>query len=109
MTGDNHWVSDYQDDPDYQFELLLLAVGEEIVRQLETLNISRKELAKRLGVSAPRVTQILAGDDNLTLKSLAAVAHALNATVRVTLTQRERVAEPEPTRETATVGALARA
>jgi transcriptional regulator with XRE-family HTH domain len=41
--------------------------------------ISKRELAKRMGVTPGRVSQILAGDDNLTLRSLAAVCVALDA------------------------------
>ncbi|MGW1072187.1 helix-turn-helix domain-containing protein [Streptomyces sp. NPDC002537] len=45
--------------------------------------MSRKELADRMGVSPGRVSQILSGDENLTLRSLAAVADALDVCVEV--------------------------
>lgn len=47
--------------------------------------ISKRELAERMKVTPGRVSQILAGDDNLTLRSLAAVSVALDARFRVEL------------------------
>ncbi|MFI9722801.1 helix-turn-helix domain-containing protein [Streptomyces sp. NPDC052396] len=46
--------------------------------------LSRKELAERLGVSPGRVSQILSGDENLTLRTLASVAESLGARVQIT-------------------------
>ncbi|MFC5719708.1 helix-turn-helix domain-containing protein [Streptomyces gamaensis] len=45
--------------------------------------ISRKELADSMGVSPGRVSQILSGDENLTLRSLAAVADALDVRMEI--------------------------
>jgi transcriptional regulator with XRE-family HTH domain len=47
--------------------------------------LSKRELAERMKVTPGRVSQILAGDDNLTLRSLAAVSVALDAQFRVEL------------------------
>jgi transcriptional regulator with XRE-family HTH domain len=41
--------------------------------------ISRADLAARMGVSPGRVSQILGGGENLTLRTLAALATALDA------------------------------
>lgn len=46
---------------------------------------TRTLLAERMGVTPGRVTQILSGDENLTLRSLAAVAAALGAEFHVML------------------------
>ncbi len=46
--------------------------------------MTRKDLADRMGVSPGRVSQILSGDENLTLRSLAAVAESLDARVEIT-------------------------
>ena len=40
-------------------------------------NVSRSELAKRLGCSPANVTQMLSEDSNLTLESIARIFHAL--------------------------------
>ncbi|MEU3353661.1 helix-turn-helix transcriptional regulator [Streptomyces sp. NPDC037389] len=47
-------------------------------------DMTRKDLAEQLGVSPGRVSQILSGDENLTLRSLAAVAESLDATIEIT-------------------------
>jgi len=41
--------------------------------------LSRAELASRMGVSPGRISQILGGGENLTLRTLAALATALDA------------------------------
>lgn len=48
--------------------------------------LTQAELARRLRVSQPRVSQILSGDKNLTVKSLARLARALGCTLTITLT-----------------------
>jgi len=44
---------------------------------MRSRGISQQELAARMGVSEGRVSQILSGDQNLTLKTLAGLAAAL--------------------------------
>ena len=46
-------------------------------------NVTRSQLAERMGVSAGRISQILSGDENLTLKSLASIASSLDVSVEV--------------------------
>jgi|SRR6185437_9801115 DNA-binding Xre family transcriptional regulator len=47
--------------------------------------ISRADLAHSMGVSPGRVSQILSGDENLTVRTLSSVAAALGAEVEVIL------------------------
>jgi transcriptional regulator with XRE-family HTH domain len=47
--------------------------------------ISRADLAQSMGVSPGRVSQILSGDENLTLRTLSSVAAALGVEVEVIL------------------------
>jgi transcriptional regulator with XRE-family HTH domain len=61
----------------FEEELLIGEVTDTVVEILESLNLSQRELADRLGVTEGRVSQILAGSGNLTLRSLAALAWAL--------------------------------
>ena len=79
MNVEDGWFEEYRNDPEYQFELTMIAVGEGIVAALLQLGITRSELAKRLHVSRPRISQILAGDENLTLRTLVGVAVALES------------------------------
>ena len=62
----------------YWEEDLRLAIADRVVRELEEQKISRSELARRMGVSAPYITKMLGGHANLTLKSLAKMAFVLD-------------------------------
>lgn len=57
-------------------ERLILAASEAIEEIMEKAGVNRTELAKRCGVSKAAITGRLTGA-NLTLKSLAGMAHAL--------------------------------
>jgi antitoxin component HigA of HigAB toxin-antitoxin module len=58
-------------------ESLILEATEEICRILENQDISRSELARRLGKSKAFVTQVLSGERNMTLNTAADLAFAL--------------------------------
>jgi hypothetical protein len=62
----------------YEQERLLVEATELISNVLETTNTKRGELAHRLGRSKAYVTQILRGNQNLTLRTLADVCWALD-------------------------------
>lgn len=63
----------------FEEEILLGGVRKEISRRLDELHLRRRDLAQRLGVSEGRISQMLSGAENLTLKSLAGLALALDA------------------------------
>lgn len=64
-------------------ETLILAATEEICRVLADQEVSREELAKRMGVGKSNVSQLLSGDRNMTLRTLAHMAHVLDCKVEV--------------------------
>lgn len=49
-----------------------------VYTRLKELGMTQAELAKKLGVTPGRVTQILKGDPGMTLKTLARLEHALD-------------------------------
>ena len=69
----------------YEEERLILWTTEEIWKAMDDQGLTRAELAERLGTSRANVTQLLSGTRNMTLKSLAGLAHAcrLRAAVRL--------------------------
>ncbi len=69
----------------YAREELVYNVTEDILVALEDLNVSKKELARRLGKSRSYVTQILSGARNMTLGSLSDICFALGAKPKVTI------------------------
>jgi transcriptional regulator with XRE-family HTH domain len=60
---------------------------------LGTRGLTQSELAEQMGVTPGRVSQILAGDENLTLRTLATVAAALGARFEVALQRDEPQAD----------------
>lgn len=55
---------------DYDVEDAKIEFAIQLASFLEKKSISKKELASRLGVSAPMVTKILRGDTNLTIETM---------------------------------------
>ena len=60
----------------YEEERLILWTTEEIAGVMVDQGISRADIAERLGTSRANVTQLLSGSRNMTLRSLARLAHA---------------------------------
>ena len=59
-------------------ESLIFDVTEEISRVLKQDGVSRSELAERLGKSKGFITQVLGGDRNMTLRTVADLGFALD-------------------------------
>jgi transcriptional regulator with XRE-family HTH domain len=64
---------------DEEMHGLVTQLTNEITFHMRERGISRADLAARMGVSPGRVSQILGGGENLTLRTLAALASALDA------------------------------
>jgi antitoxin component HigA of HigAB toxin-antitoxin module len=64
-------------------ETLIFEATELISELIEEYGVSRKELAEKLGRSKGFVTQVLSGDRNMTLRTLADFAFALEHRVNV--------------------------
>jgi transcriptional regulator with XRE-family HTH domain len=60
-------------------------VCDEITWYMRQHKVSRADLAGFMGVSPGRVSQILSGDENLTLRTLNSVVSALGARLELTL------------------------
>src|SRR2546430_10004379 len=64
---------------DEEMHGLVTQLTNEITFHMRECGLSRAELAGRMGVSPGRISQILGGGENLTLRTLAALATALDA------------------------------
>lgn len=64
---------------------LITQITNEINWNMREHGISRAELASRIGVSPGRISQVLSGGDNLTLRTLVTLATALDAEFQVAL------------------------
>ena len=79
-----NWGQQYEGDPEYEFDLLASKSGNASFSGWNN-GITRTALAAALGVSKARISQILSGHDNLTLKSLVAVAAGLGSRIELGL------------------------
>ena len=69
----------------YEEERLILWATEAVAEAMANQGLTRAQLAEALGTSRPNVTQLLSGSRNMTLRTLAAVAHACGARAAVQL------------------------
>jgi transcriptional regulator with XRE-family HTH domain len=67
----------------FQSARLEMEITELICELLEKQQVTRAELAKRLGTSQPYITKILRGNTNLTLKTISDIFFALGRSVRI--------------------------
>lgn len=70
---------------DYKLEKLYLEITENIIKLMEMENISRKELADKLGVSKPSISKLLNDGSNISIKRLLLIAETLNSEFSVKL------------------------
>lgn len=82
------YLERYREDADYLVERLLLSINEQIVERMESSGLRRSEIAGRMGVSRPFVTQLLRGNPNITLKTLVRLAGAVDLALDIRLTPR---------------------
>lgn len=68
---------------DYWVDGPITEFAEDIWRLMEEQNVSRAELARRLGTSRAYVTKLLGGNANFTLETMTKVAMAFGCTVHV--------------------------
>lgn len=67
----------------YAIEGLVTEAGEFIARLMQEQGVTKAELARRLGRSRAYITQMVSGSANLTVRTLAEVAYALGAEVKL--------------------------
>jgi transcriptional regulator with XRE-family HTH domain len=79
----------------YEEERLILWTTEAICEAMEERGLNRAAIAGKLGTSRANVTQLLSGSRNMTLRSLAGLAHACGMRAEFSLEElRESVFTP---------------
>ena len=74
---------------DEELSLLVTQLMNEINWHMRERGLTRADLASRMGVSPGRISQVLSGGENLTLRTLASIATALDARFEMDLRPRE--------------------
>ena len=82
-------IADLRDTTDYLTEQVIDDVTETIVDRMFELGLNRKELAGLLGVSPARITNLLRGVNNFTVRTLVDLAVALDCDLTVVFAARE--------------------
>src|SRR5262245_38552644 len=78
MSSDlNDLIRDREGRRTFEEELLIGEVNDTLVALIRSLKLTQREVARRLEVSEGRVSQMLAGTGNLTVRTLASVGWAL--------------------------------
>jgi len=78
-----------QQNDDYWSEQAKIEVAVAINGLLASRAVSRAQLAKKIGVSAPYITKALSGDANLSIATMARIAHALGARLHIDMPDKE--------------------
>jgi len=71
-------LEDFKNDPDYIYEGLKYDLSEQLYELMKAKGVTKKELAKRMGVSPAYISKIF-GADNISLRTVAKVLAALDA------------------------------
>ncbi len=75
------------EDPEFRrllsIEALVAEASETIARLMAEKNVTKADLARRLNKSRAWVTQLLSGKTNMTVRTLAEVAYALGAEIKL--------------------------
>ena len=70
-----------KDDPEYLAARLMIEINDHLYARMQELGLTQRDLAERLGKSQPYVWKLLNHGTNMTLKTLTAVAKALELIV----------------------------
>jgi transcriptional regulator with XRE-family HTH domain len=90
------WINESDDNARlFAEEGLILDASEAVWLALKESEMSKSDLAKLLGTSKANITQLLNGNRNMTLRTLAAIAHALEFKVEVRFSKDENKASFE--------------
>jgi len=92
---------DIEAQVDEELSRLVTQLTNEITVHLAEHDLTRSELAGRMGVSPGRISQVLSGGENLTLRTLAALSTALDAQFDLRLTSSKPAADAAGSTSTA--------
>jgi len=76
-------VARMDDDPDLGTRWVLFDITDKLAAIMEERGITQAELARRLGVSRARVSALLNGQPNTSVRTLMRIAYALDAVLEV--------------------------
>lgn len=82
------FIKRMEETPEYHAEIAAIGFTESLCALMAEREVSRAELARRLGTSQAYVTKILRGDANFTLTTMIRLVRALGADLQVSISSR---------------------
>jgi len=76
-------IQEFEQDDAYWTELAIIEFTETIVARMQAQNVTRTELASRIGKSKSYVTKVLQGDNNFTISTMVSLIRALDGQLQV--------------------------
>ena len=83
-------LKEFETDQEFRTEEVIIAFTEKVVAAMRERDMSRVELAQRLGVSKAFVTKLLNGNTNLTIRTMVSLAAALECELLVDIQPRSK-------------------
>jgi len=83
-------LNEFESDLEFRTEEVIIAFTEKVVAAMRERDMSRVELAQRLGVSKAFVTKLLNGNPNLTIRTMVSLAAALECDLLVDIQPRAK-------------------
>lgn len=82
-------ILEYNEDPDYFTDLLIYKLTLEALKQVDTSELSRRQLARRLRTSVPQLYRLLdPANTSKSMKQLIALLHVLDCDVALVVNAR---------------------
>lgn len=75
--------------PHYWHEVPVLEFTEDLLRRMEEQEMSRAELARRMGTSRAYITRLLGGDANFTLMTMVKLSMAVGGALHVHISDQQ--------------------
>jgi transcriptional regulator with XRE-family HTH domain len=75
--------------PHYWHEGAVIEFTEDLQRRMEEQNVSRAELARRMGTSRAYITRLLGGDANFTLMTMVKLSMAVGGALHVHISDQQ--------------------
>lgn len=96
MSKLTDWLSTEERRVEFAEETLIVEVAEQIWAAMASTKATKSEIADRLGKSKAFISQMLNGSRNMTLRSLADIAHCLGYKVHISLKPEKSVDAWQP-------------
>ena len=91
LTQYRKMLEEAETSVDYWAGIPVIQFTEDLCRLMREKNVSRAELARRIGSSRAYITRLLGGDANFTLATMVKLAMALDGAVHVHIADKKAV------------------